>query len=63
MKVFLEEKRSAGAYGRIFEFSRQKRNEILQMSLLEPRIAILDEIDSGLDIDALKVCPARAHAD
>src|SRR5690606_31600223 len=33
----------------------KKRNEILQMMMLEPRIAILDEIDSGLDIDALKV--------
>jgi Fe-S cluster assembly ATP-binding protein len=33
----------------------KKRNEILQMALLEPRLAILDETDSGLDIDALKV--------
>lgn len=34
---------------------KKKRNEILQMMMLKPAIAILDEIDSGLDIDALKV--------
>lgn len=34
---------------------REKRNEILQLMMLEPKFAILDEIDSGLDIDALKV--------
>ena len=33
----------------------KKRNEILQMALLEPKIAILDETDSGLDIDALRI--------
>src|SRR5205807_4209888 len=33
----------------------KKRNEILQMALLEPRLCVLDETDSGLDIDALKV--------
>src|SRR5688500_12083695 len=33
----------------------KKRNEILQMALLEPRLAILDETDSGLDIDALRI--------
>lgn len=38
-----------------FSGGEKKRNEILQMSILEPRIAILDEIDSGLDIDALKI--------
>src|SRR5439155_20964091 len=32
----------------------KKRNEILQMAVLEPRLAVLDETDSGLDIDALK---------
>ena len=59
----LEEKMSSGN-GRSFAqrylnegFSggEKKRNEILQMMMLEPRICILDEIDSGLDIDALKV--------
>jgi len=37
-----------------FSGGERKRNEMLQMSVLEPKIAILDEIDSGLDIDALK---------
>jgi Fe-S cluster assembly ATP-binding protein len=38
-----------------FSGGEKKRNEILQMMLLEPRICILDEIDSGLDIDALRI--------
>jgi Fe-S cluster assembly ATP-binding protein len=38
-----------------FSGGEKKRNEILQMALLEPRICVLDETDSGLDIDALKV--------
>ena len=38
-----------------FSGGEKKRNEILQMSLLNPKIAILDETDSGLDIDALKI--------
>jgi Fe-S cluster assembly ATP-binding protein len=38
-----------------FSGGEKKRNEILQMSVLEPRLAILDELDSGLDIDALRV--------
>ncbi len=38
-----------------FSGGEKKRNEVLQMSLLKPRLAILDETDSGLDIDALKV--------
>ncbi|MBF0715342.1 Fe-S cluster assembly ATPase SufC [Gemelliphila palaticanis] len=38
-----------------FSGGEKKRNEILQMMMLEPKFAILDEIDSGLDIDALKV--------
>jgi Fe-S cluster assembly ATP-binding protein len=38
-----------------FSGGEKKRNEILQMMMLQPRIAIMDEIDSGLDIDALKV--------
>ena len=38
-----------------FSGGERKRNEILQMSVLEPKLAILDELDSGLDIDALKV--------
>jgi Fe-S cluster assembly ATP-binding protein len=38
-----------------FSGGEKKRNEILQMALLEPTLAILDETDSGLDIDALKI--------
>ncbi|MBA2913811.1 Fe-S cluster assembly ATPase SufC [Limosilactobacillus frumenti] len=38
-----------------FSGGEKKRNEILQLLMIEPKIAILDEIDSGLDIDALKV--------
>ncbi len=38
-----------------FSGGEKKRNEILQMTLLEPRLCVLDETDSGLDIDALKV--------
>src|SRR4030081_26174 len=38
-----------------FSGGEKKRNEILQMSLLEPRLCVLDETDSGLDIDAYKV--------
>jgi Fe-S cluster assembly ATP-binding protein len=38
-----------------FSGGEKKRNEVLQLLLLEPRLAILDETDSGLDIDALKV--------
>jgi Fe-S cluster assembly ATP-binding protein len=38
-----------------FSGGEKKRNEILQMSLLDPKLAILDETDSGLDIDALKI--------
>jgi Fe-S cluster assembly ATP-binding protein len=37
-----------------FSGGEKKRNEILQMAVLEPRLAILDETDSGLDIDALR---------
>ena len=38
-----------------FSGGEKKRNEILQMAILEPRVAILDETDSGLDIDALRI--------
>jgi Fe-S cluster assembly ATP-binding protein len=38
-----------------FSGGEKKRNEILQMALLEPRLGVLDETDSGLDIDALKI--------
>ena len=40
----------------------KKRNETLQLSVLAPRIAILDELDSGLDLDALRTCARRVEA-
>jgi Fe-S cluster assembly ATP-binding protein len=45
-----------------FSGGEKKRNEILQMALLEPRLCILDETDSGLDIDALKVVADGVNA-
>ena len=45
-----------------FSGGEKKRNEILQMALLEPRLAILDETDSGLDIDALKLVADGVNA-
>jgi len=44
-----------------FSGGEKKRNEILQMLLLEPRIAILDETDSGLDVDAMQVVAAGVN--
>lgn len=40
----------------------KKRNETLQLAVLAPRIAVLDELDSGLDIDALRACARRVEA-
>ena len=45
-----------------FSGGEKKRNEILQMAILRPRMAILDETDSGLDIDALKIVASGVHA-
>jgi Fe-S cluster assembly ATP-binding protein len=45
-----------------FSGGEKKRNEILQMSVLEPRLAVLDETDSGLDIDALREVAAAVQA-
>lgn len=45
-----------------FSGGEKKRNEILQMTLLDPKIVILDEIDSGLDIDALKIVSNGVNA-
>ena len=45
-----------------FSGGEKKRNEILQMAVLEPRLAILDETDSGLDIDALKTVAHGVNA-
>ena len=45
-----------------FSGGEKKRNEILQMAILEPRLAVLDETDSGLDIDALRVVAEGVNA-
>ena len=45
-----------------FSGGEKKRNEILQMMLLDPKIVVLDEIDSGLDIDALKIVTDGVNA-
>ncbi|MDE0654847.1 MAG: Fe-S cluster assembly ATPase SufC [bacterium] len=45
-----------------FSGGEKKRNEILQMAVLRPDVAILDETDSGLDIDALKIVASGVHA-
>jgi Fe-S cluster assembly ATP-binding protein len=45
-----------------FSGGEKKRNEVLQMAVLEPRLAILDETDSGLDIDALRVVAGGVNA-
>ncbi len=45
-----------------FSGGEKKRNEIFQMAVLEPRLAILDETDSGLDIDALKIVANGVNA-
>ncbi len=44
-----------------FSGGEKKRNEVFQMAVLEPRLAILDETDSGLDIDALKTVAAAVN--
>jgi Fe-S cluster assembly ATP-binding protein len=45
-----------------FSGGEKKRNEIVQMAVLEPRLAVLDETDSGLDIDALKIVSKGVNA-
>jgi Fe-S cluster assembly ATP-binding protein len=54
-EVDMDEKFLNRAINEGFSGGEKKRNEVLQMALLEPRLAILDETDSGLDIDALRI--------
>jgi len=54
---FLERSVNAG-----FSGGEKKRNEILQMAVMQPRLAVLDETDSGLDIDALRVVASGVEA-
>jgi len=51
----MDEKLMSRALNEGFSGGEKKRNEILQMAILEPKLAILDETDSGLDIDALRI--------
>jgi len=44
-----------------FSGGEKKRNETLQLAVLKPRIVVLDELDSGLDIDALRDCARRVE--
>jgi Fe-S cluster assembly ATP-binding protein len=45
-----------------FSGGEKKRNEVLQMSILQPKLAVLDETDSGLDIDALRIVAHGVNA-
>jgi Fe-S cluster assembly ATP-binding protein len=58
----MDEKFMSRSVNEGFSGGEKKRNEILQMAVLQPRLAILDETDSGLDIDALKVVARGVNA-
>ena len=60
--VRMDEKLLERAVNEGFSGGEKKRNEIFQMALLEPQLAILDETDSGLDIDALKIVADGVNA-
>ena len=53
--VELDNKLASRSVNEGFSGGEKKRNEIFQMAMLEPKLAILDETDSGLDIDALRI--------
>ena len=59
--VELDNKLASRSVNEGFSGGEKKRNEIFQMAVLEPRLAILDETDSGLDIDALRVVSAGVN--
>jgi len=60
--VEMDEKFMSRSVNEGFSGGEKKRNEILQMAVLEPKLAILDETDSGLDIDALRTIAAGVNA-
>jgi Fe-S cluster assembly ATP-binding protein len=60
--IDLDEKLLKRSVNAGFSGGEKKRNEILQMALLEPKLAILDETDSGLDIDALRIVAEGVNA-
>ena len=53
--VELDSKLSNRSVNEGFSGGEKKRNEIFQMAMLEPKLSILDETDSGLDVDALRI--------
>ncbi|MEY3575948.1 MAG: Fe-S cluster assembly ATPase SufC, partial [Actinomycetota bacterium] len=61
-KIGLTEPLTRRAVNVDFSGGEKKRNETLQLAVLEPKIAVLDELDSGLDIDALSDCARRVEA-
>jgi Fe-S cluster assembly ATP-binding protein len=61
-RVNLDEKLLKRSVNSGFSGGEKKRNEILQMAVLEPKLAILDETDSGLDIDALRIVAEGVNA-
>ncbi|NDG76600.1 MAG: Fe-S cluster assembly ATPase SufC [Acidimicrobiia bacterium] len=61
-KIGLTEALTRRAVNVDFSGGEKKRNETLQLAVLEPKIAVLDELDSGLDIDALSDCARRVEA-
>jgi Fe-S cluster assembly ATP-binding protein len=58
----MDEKLMNRSVNESFSGGEKKRNEILQMAVLEPRLAILDETDSGLDIDAVRIVARGVNA-
>ena len=58
----MEKKFTGRSVNEGFSGGEKKRNEILQMMMLEPKYAVLDETDSGLDIDALKIVAQGVNA-
>ena len=60
--VQMDNKLASRAVNEGFSGGEKKKNEIFQMALLEPRLSILDETDSGLDIDALRVVAGGVNA-
>src|SRR5579864_4338394 len=61
-EVGMDEKFLSRAVNEGFSGGEKKRNEVLQMLLLEPKLSILDETDSGLDIDSLQIVAKSVNA-
>lgn len=61
-RLEMDEKFMSRSVNEGFSGGEKKRNEILQMAMLEPKLAILDETDSGLDIDALRIVSGGVNA-